>query len=660
MTQGDGAKRRWALLALIKKVVMNRIISPTPHLSPEMPDARVELSPRLRRSALIAVAAACALWLLVVVLTGSLLHRPLRDGSAGAMRLTQAVLDGVPVSLPHRPDRQLASPRWMDFRLQLRIRDAGGPDIPPMGLCVARWSLTAEVSIDGQMLAGAATGRQVGAQYLNHHVVALPPGLAPGIHELSIRVLAWPGMDPGLSEVWVGDHDEIKRACQQSTQLRWLPGYGAQLILTVVGLVALWLYAVTRERLVLWFIATAVTWVFHGRHFLYADLPLDIDGWILVFLGTRELFVVPLMCFAYEMAQRDARRLGAVLAGLYLAAVGTLAVLPAAHRSTWLIAMTVLAAAGLAWSLVIVLRAQRFGRSVALPALAMALAALLASTVHDAARWGGLTEYRSHSLSYALSLLLAFSFVVLLVERLLLHFAHDAQSLEWMRAEVEHQRALIAQDFERLRQQRERLLAATERRRMVQDLHDVLGSQLLSASVLLKDSARSGGSDNTSQASHLVERALMDLRGALDVLSLEESDDPDDDPVATLLGTMRRRLAAVFEAAGMTLRWTCDPLPAHFLARTAHRIELVRLLHEALANVLKHSKAREVHVSVVAPDRQAVEISVRDDGAGFDGATAQGIGLPSMRQRARVIGAQLWIESRPGEGTQVVLRWSLA
>jgi signal transduction histidine kinase len=84
---------------------------------------------------------------------------------------------------------------------------------------------------------------------------------------------------------------------------------------------------------------------------------------------------------------------------------------------------------------------------------------------------------------------------------------------------------------------------------------------------------------------------------------------------------------------------------------------LYRIVQEALNNVLKHARATSVRVQLEF-DAAQVQISVADDGSGFDPAAApagagRSLGLISMRERAAEIGGTLTIHSTPGSGTIV-------
>src|SRR5438874_5596052 len=84
-----------------------------------------------------------------------------------------------------------------------------------------------------------------------------------------------------------------------------------------------------------------------------------------------------------------------------------------------------------------------------------------------------------------------------------------------------------------------------------------------------------------------------------------------------------------------------------------------RIVLEALANSLRHARARDVTVSTQI-NGSSLQIGISDDGIGFDEASiTPGRGLESLRQRARGLGGTVDIRSASGEGTSVTLRLPL-
>ena len=85
---------------------------------------------------------------------------------------------------------------------------------------------------------------------------------------------------------------------------------------------------------------------------------------------------------------------------------------------------------------------------------------------------------------------------------------------------------------------------------------------------------------------------------------------------------------------------------------------LFRILQEGVSNIVKHSGATTAHILISFADG-AMEASVEDNGRGFDrahmgkGSRLEGVGLEGMKERADLVGAQLEIDSQPGQGTRV-------
>ncbi len=90
------------------------------------------------------------------------------------------------------------------------------------------------------------------------------------------------------------------------------------------------------------------------------------------------------------------------------------------------------------------------------------------------------------------------------------------------------------------------------------------------------------------------------------------------------------------------------------------QVQLLRIIQESLTNVRKHAGVSRVDLAI-SRDNYCLQVTVRDDGKGFDPYTAPGIddghyGLAFMRQRAEEVGGQLDVISAPGEGTTVLVQ----
>jgi len=140
-----------------------------------------------------------------------------------------------------------------------------------------------------------------------------------------------------------------------------------------------------------------------------------------------------------------------------------------------------------------------------------------------------------------------------------------------------------------------------------------------------------------------------DLRLVIDTTTHEQDSD-----LAGLLAPLRHRWSQRLEVADIDSRWQLEGLDGLRLG-PARSLDLLRLLQEALTNVLKHSGAARVDVTVQR-DGDQLQVEVRDDGTGFDTATARrGAGLASLHSRATRLGSQLILDPLPGRGTTLRL-----
>ena len=195
-----------------------------------------------------------------------------------------------------------------------------------------------------------------------------------------------------------------------------------------------------------------------------------------------------------------------------------------------------------------------------------------------------------------------------------------------------------------------------ERARIARDLHDQLGQQITALRLALgRHREQVAGTVPTTD----LERALRlasEIDAAVDFLAWELRPAALDHlglaaalPQYLHEWSAHHGIAAEFQAAGMAAGVLLPDAETTFY----------RVTQEALNNVVKHAHATRVDVLLEQRDGTVVLV-VEDNGAGFDVAdralAARGIGLAGMRERARLVGATLDVESTPGGGTTIFLR----
>jgi signal transduction histidine kinase len=201
----------------------------------------------------------------------------------------------------------------------------------------------------------------------------------------------------------------------------------------------------------------------------------------------------------------------------------------------------------------------------------------------------------------------------------------------------EKEQELAAQHAAMRATEHENTLAA-ERGRIMSDVHDGIGSQLLGLLI----QARS------AQASP--ERLVDGLQAALDDLYLVvDSLDTVEGSLETALGTFRTRIEPKCAAAGVTLIWDMQGHDTARITSPTVVLQICRILQEAVSNAIRHGRATALTLRLVSKPGETV-LTLTDNGKGFDPATVtgKGRGLANMRKRALSIGAKF--EMSGGEG----------
>ena len=196
-----------------------------------------------------------------------------------------------------------------------------------------------------------------------------------------------------------------------------------------------------------------------------------------------------------------------------------------------------------------------------------------------------------------------------------------------------------------------RALAAQEgeRARIARELHDEIGQALTAVVLQLERAARRTEPPvrgEVEEAREAVRGSLEEVREIARRLRPEALDDLGlGSALAALTVDVSRR-------TGLRIERRIEPgLPA-----LAPEEELVvyRVAQEGLTNVARHADAQHAWVTLGGRDGR-VSLEVRDDGRGFDPRMGAGAGLRGMRERALLVGAELAVDSRTGEGTAVRL-----
>ncbi len=227
-------------------------------------------------------------------------------------------------------------------------------------------------------------------------------------------------------------------------------------------------------------------------------------------------------------------------------------------------------------------------------------------------------------------------------------------------AEMRVSQEALRHTYRRLRSLTRRLELAKEdeRKRIARELHDEMGQALTAAKINLQllssDPAQVGVAGRIEDTIGLVDRMIRHVRQ----LSLDLRPPLLDE--MGLAAALRGYLEATAQRSGIEVAVEAAEAPAGIPAEI--EITAFRVVQEAVTNVLRHARASRIEVSLTH-DSSWLEVSVRDDGRGFDvesalerGAGGHHLGLLGIRERVESLGGTVDLRSAPGVGTSVRVR----
>lgn len=221
--------------------------------------------------------------------------------------------------------------------------------------------------------------------------------------------------------------------------------------------------------------------------------------------------------------------------------------------------------------------------------------------------------------------------------------------------------AALAIDNARLRAQAGEVAVAAERSRLARDLHDAVTQTLFSSSLIAEvlpkiwEKNPEEGKKRLQEIRELTRGALAEMRTLLLELrpaTLVEADLDD---------LLRQLTEATIGRARVEVTLKIEE---HINLPVDVKIAFYRIAQEALNNIAKHSEASKASVTLRGGDSEGtgtytVELVVSDNGRGFDQGTvtAGHFGVGIMRERTEAIGAKLMVDSRIGQGTDIIVHW---
>jgi len=518
-----------------------------------------------------------------------------------------------------------------------------------------RVSMNGAVYVNGLLIGSGGSFNEPVARNWNRPLYFLiPPGLLKaGVNRVHIRVRGYPDLDGGLTAPVIDTDTALAEEYESALFWKIILAQTTSLLIGAVGIFMLMLWVRRRQDVAFGYFGFAsLLWAFYTADLYVRDIPVPTFYWELAIRSAFHGFALLLALFATQYAAGNARSwrwlqalfwimMALVPVTFLLGEAGALFVLSNFWHVTTFVAVTAttLAALMVAWR-------RRSWEAVALVAIGFLT---IAFALHDVLMKGGwITADRVNLLMYAAPpLFLGIGW--LLTDRFIRTLAEVETLNRDLEARVAEKSAALEANYSRLAQAEKLHALAEERQRLMRDMHDGVGGQLITALAALE-----GGKTAPADVAQIVRECIDDLRLVIDSM------EPIDDDLLALLGSLRYRLEPRLNAAGIRLVWQVRELPPLPYLTPRNVLHILRVLQEALTNVLKHAGATRITVSTHIEEATGrAVISVADDGHGFVRETTAGVrprgrGLENMRRRAEAVGGSIAIDSGPG-GTRVAL-----
>lgn len=579
-------------------------------------------------------------------------------GHAATVTLRHAQAELAPEGGPARTVAVALSHRWDSAYPGRAGRASYLLLLPPSpvgvshGLYFPRVGNQVEIHVGGQVIARRGILGDSGIDAAKSPLwVPVPASLlsAERSTPLLVVVSAQPGRWGGLAAPMFGPEAEVHPVYQTRYVWRQWGAVAIVFSMALVAAIAGGLWRLQRDAVYGYFAAGAALGVVRFADRLWEQPPLPWPLWGGVQAMAFALHVVLMARFALALVGVDAprvRQFFGVLMGVEV--VAAMASFQLGLPSLWTAALALLAVPSMGALAVVAHRAWKLRQR---EAIAVGLAGALVIVA-------GFRDFVVVRISedgagvYSILPLASMGFVLMMAWLVMERYVRQARQYQGLLVSLDqkvHEREQqLTASYALLQQGEAQRAALQERQRLMRDIHDGVGAQLVGLLSLIDR----GKADRTQLQEH-ARAALDELRMAVDAMQ------PVNGDLATVLATLRYRLQPRLVASGIEVDWQVDALPPMEHLTPQAVLQLQRILLEGFTNMLRHAHASRVRVSArheADPDNRLV-LEIADNGIGMPdpGQVAAGHGLKNMQVRATAIGATLRFGATAEGGASIVI-----
>jgi signal transduction histidine kinase len=482
------------------------------------------------------------------------------------------------------------------------------------------------------------------------YLAPLPASLLKaGKNEIVMRVRSKYNLNLSVGQAKIGTHADLVKHYNRQHTLRIAGPLAANvtMLFLTIGVLLLWLVR-RQEHTLLWIALTGIFWFIRDYHFFAYEAPFEPRLFLEVSYYSIFFAVAASLSFCVDFLKLPNRR--AIIISMFglciMLSIGQFISIQSRNFAGLVNLASLIITVGVTG---LMIQSWRKNPTPDHPLLVAVVIAIILLSVHDLGRSASFNFWEGmgfHAQPF-IGLLLFMVFLVSIGRRFVEALTDVEQANLTLERRVETARQDLAKSEYARRELEVQGAVESERERLMREMHDGIGSNLITALAIAKQA------DESPRTIHTLQRAISDLKITVDSLAPVEGD------LVALLANFRHRLEPDLREAGIKCIWkveACPPLP---WLDAVNALQMLRIVQEAISNVLAHANAHVIEIGawpLQFEGRDGIETWISDNGIGFDPSlVTNGRGIGNMRTRARSLAGEFQRSSVVGEGTHVKL-----
>jgi signal transduction histidine kinase len=501
-----------------------------------------------------------------------------------------------------------------------------------------------KVSVNGHELFRnyANTSDQVQSWYYPFLIPVPQDVLKDGTNEIVFQNSGLRWLAVGRTSI--GHQETLQKKYNAQMLLRIQGPIIANAMMAFLGLCALVLWAVRRtEPELLLLSLTAGFWLIRNYHFYATSLPIAPEAF--VGLTHVSLYFAAAASASFGLSFLKTPHYQRIVIAMFGFGI-FISLLHAFSPLSPLVIMVPTFIIALMTSVVGAL-GLRSARSLDHLMVCVVMASIIISATHDFGRnsdlWDGVGFYFQPYVGFFFTSVFLFSFGRR-AQHAFVQLGRTNETLEKRVTQVRKELALSETNRRALEIDQ---AIAQERVRMMREMHDGIGSNLVTALAIAEHQNQPDSMVKT------LKRALSDIKITVDSL------EPIDGDIVVLIANLRHRMNNDLRDAGLEVSWKVEDCGPILWLDSISALHVARIIQEAISNVIEHAKAKRITIGCLEEVHGGifgVSIFISDNGTGFEHQhKTEGKGIANMSARAQAIGAILSYSNEITEGTKLTL-----